>query len=72
MKEHAVDLAKLSPPVGVSGLVVLGVSLSDWALVLTLIYTSICIFDKVFPGVLNRSAKRLWRKIKEVLHVPSK
>lgn len=34
-----VDAAKLAPPVSVSSLALLGLPLTDWVIVLTLIYT---------------------------------
>lgn len=69
MKQHAIDAAKISPPAGVSGMVVWGIPLNDWAVILTIVYTLLLIFDKLWPGVLAKAGRCLWRRIKEVLHV---
>ena len=42
-----------APPVGVAGLSLFGVGLSDWVLLLTLIYTIFLIIDKL-PTVIAR------------------
>lgn len=51
--------ARLAPPVAVSGLTLFGISMSEWVLLATLIYTIIQIYillrDKVFNG--KRSSK---------------
>lgn len=50
--EVFVESAKLSPPVAVTGLTFAGVSLQDWVLVATLVYTIFSLFflirDKVW------------------------
>jgi disulfide bond formation protein DsbB len=51
MKELAQEVAKASPPVGVSTLMLFGISLSDWTLILTAAYTllliAVLVRDKV-------------------------
>lgn len=69
MKQHAIDAAKLSPPAGVSGMVIAGIPLSDFALLLTIVYTVICIVDKIWPGFIRKLATCAWRKFREVLNV---
>jgi hypothetical protein len=39
--ELAVEAVRISPPVAVTGLSLYGVSLQDWVLVVTLIYTAL-------------------------------
>lgn len=63
MTEGTSEMVKISLPVGVGGLSLLSVSLSDWVLVLTLIYTAILITDKLFPGVLQRASRAVLRWI---------
>lgn len=55
MKNHdaAVEAIKAAPPVGVAGLTVFGVAISDWAVVLTILYTSFLLIDKL-PTVIDR------------------
>lgn len=43
-KEVAAELAKASPPVSVAGLHFCGVSLADWTLILTMLYTLCMLF----------------------------
>lgn len=55
MKNHdaAVEAIKAAPPVGVAGLTVFGVAISDWAVVLTILYTAFLLIDKL-PTVIER------------------
>lgn len=39
LPDMAVEASKAAPPVGVGSLLVAGVSMSDWVLILTAIYT---------------------------------
>lgn len=58
------EALRATPPVGVGGLVVWGVSLNDWVLLATLAYTAFLIIDKV-PAVLQRLRDfRAWIKEK--------
>lgn len=45
-RDHTVaaEVAKMSPPASVAGLALSGVSLSDWLIVATLIYTALNIY----------------------------
>ncbi len=36
--------AKAAPPLSVSGMTILGVSVPDWAIILTIVYTVLAIF----------------------------
>ncbi len=47
------ELVRAAPPVGVGGLTLWGVSINEWLIVLTIIYTLFLIIDK-FPTVLTR------------------
>jgi hypothetical protein len=40
------DIAKAAPPMGVAGMKLFGVLLSDWIIILTVIYTLFLIIDK--------------------------
>jgi hypothetical protein len=42
--ESGVEVAKMAPPAAVTGLSIAGVSLSDWLLLLTLVYTVLNLF----------------------------
>lgn len=52
-KESVAELAKALPPVGVGGLTLWGVQLSDWVLILSAIYTLFLLIDK-FPTMVQR------------------
>jgi hypothetical protein len=52
-RDTAIEAAKAAPPVGVTGLTIFGVSLSEVVLVLTLMYTIILIIDKL-PVLVER------------------
>lgn len=54
MKEHVLDIAKLSPPATTVGLSVLGIPLQEWVYILTIAYTLLLILDKFFPEILPR------------------
>lgn len=58
MKEVLNEVAKATPPVGVSALVIYGISLSDWTLMLTSVYTlflfGFLIRDKIYRPWLER------------------
>lgn len=60
--EILVESAKLSPPVAVTGLSLWGISLQDWVLVATLIYTLASLFflfrDKVWKPWKERHARK--------------
>lgn len=48
MQHDTLDFAvKASPPAGVAGITFLGVSLPDWVLILTLVYTVLALFALV-------------------------
>lgn len=51
----ASDVIKAAPPVGISSAVIAGVSIADWALVLTIVYTSIMIAYQAVKFI------RLWK-----------
>lgn len=53
MTTHAADMALATPPVAVGGLVLFGVALSNWALILTVVYTVFLLIDKA-PVVIDR------------------
>jgi hypothetical protein len=62
MKEVLHEAVKATPPVGVSTLVLYGISLSDWTLILTGTYTVLMIYflvrDKaVRPWLAKRAQK---------------
>ena len=69
MKQDAIEAAKLSPAAWISGMVVWDIPLNDWAVILTIVYTMLLIFDKFWPGLLANTGRYLWQRIKEVLHV---
>jgi hypothetical protein len=52
----AVDVFKAAPPVSISGLTLAGVSLQEWVLLTTLVYTVIMIVLEI------RKAIRNWKK----------
>ena len=56
------EAARAAPPMGVGGLTRFGVTLSDWVLILTAIYTMFLIIDKA-PAAYGRLAA-LWRRIR--------
>lgn len=45
-KETLIEAVKDAPPISVGGLAFLGVPLSDWVLILTLVYTIFLLIDK--------------------------
>lgn len=47
------DAAQAAPPISVAGLALWGVPLSDWVLILTLIYTLFLLIDKA-PVIWKR------------------
>ena len=61
--------AKALPPLGVSGLQFFGVSLPDWVLILTLVYTVLSIAVLVRDKILRRF-KGGDRRLKEDSHEP--
>lgn len=63
MSVHAQDAAMAAPPVGVGALTLWGVSLNEWVLLATLVYTTFLIIDKL-PAVLAR-VRAGWRWVKE-------
>lgn len=65
MRAHdtAIETVKALPPVGVAGLTVFGVTIADWALILTIIYTVFLLIDKL-PTVIRRLAQA-WRWAKD-------
>lgn len=64
MKEHVDEVLKVLPPVGVGGLTLLSIQLSDWVLILTIVYTCILIVDKVFPRFIQRTATWVLNKLR--------
>jgi disulfide bond formation protein DsbB len=59
MKDQAADLAvKASVPAGVSGLTVLGVSLPDWVLLLTALYTVLALWALIRDKYIARWKER--------------
>lgn len=56
------EVLAAAPPLSVGTLTLLGVSLDQWVLVLTLIYTIFLIIDKA-PAVLQR-LRRLWELLR--------
>lgn len=68
-QQHAIEAAKLSPSAGISGMVAWDIPLNDWAVILTIVYTLLLIFDKFWPGLLAKTGRYLWQRIKEVLRV---
>lgn len=59
MKETAVDVVKITPPAAA-----VAMSLQEWVLVTSLVYTLLIIFDKFYPGVLPKVGHRVWAWIK--------
>ena len=58
-----VETTRLAPPVAVTGLSIAGVSLQEWVLVITLIYTVLSLFflirDKVYiPWKVRRNVSK--------------
>lgn len=54
------EVVKAAPPLGVAGMKVFGVLLSDWVIILTIIYTLFLIIDKaetVFSKVAGWAQK---------------
>lgn len=62
MKETVIEAVKSAPPVSVGTLTLMGVSLSDWTLILTGIYTLVLLYvlirDKIVAPWLERRRKR--------------
>jgi hypothetical protein len=56
--EFAVAAGKASPPIVVSGAAVAGISLQDWVLIATLVYTSLQIALLVYNFLKKRAAER--------------
>lgn len=50
----SIEVLKIAPPVGVGGLSLLSIPLSDWVLILTMVYTILLIIDKMFPGRIHK------------------
>lgn len=52
MKEIVLDAIKSAPPITVGTLTLLGISLSDWTLLLTMLYTGVMLYvlvrDKIW------------------------
>ena len=44
IKETVAEAIKAAPPVGVTGATLMGLPLSDWAIILTIVYTLLQIF----------------------------
>lgn len=64
MKQETIHEAlRAAPPVGVGGLTIWGIQLSDGVLILTAIYTVFLLIEKA-PIVIERF-RSLWRKLKE-------
>ena len=60
--ELAIEATRLSPPVAVTGLSLAGISLQDWVLVATLVYTVVSLVflirDKVYlPWKVRNGSK---------------
>ena len=56
--ENIAEAIKAVPPIGVGGLSLCGLQLSEWVVIMTLIYTLFLIVDKL-PVVLER-ARQFW------------
>lgn len=56
--EFAVEAAKAAPPVSVSGLLVFGFPLSEWAIGLTIIYTLMQIYFSLSKHLRERKHGR--------------
>lgn len=54
MKEHTMDIVKVSPPVAVSTFTLFGFPLQSWVLALTAIYTVLQIYVLVRDKLINR------------------
>lgn len=62
--DAAIEAVKAAPPLGVAGLTIFGVSVADWAMLLTILYTLFLLIDKL-PIVLERLRQfRRWLKEK--------
>lgn len=61
MKNH--ESLQALPPVGVAGLTLWGIGLSDWVLMLTAVYTIFLLVDKL-PVILSRIAQ-LYRCVRD-------
>ncbi len=63
MNRPLIETLAATPPVATGGLILLGVSLANWVMVLTAIYTLFLIIDKL-PTVMER-IKQFYRWVKE-------
>lgn len=62
MKTGTTEALWASPPIATGGLVLFGVTLSNWVIILTLVYTIFLIVDKL-PTVIERVKQfRAWVK----------
>jgi len=61
MKEHAIEVAKITPPASVALM-----TMQEWSILVVIIYTLILIFDKFFPGVLPKAGQWAWGLIKGI------
>lgn len=62
MKHESTEALWATPPIATGGLVLFGVTLSNWVIILTLIYTVFLIVDKL-PTVIERIKQfRAWLK----------
>lgn len=61
MKDTAIEVAKITPPATVAVM-----TMQDWAMLATLVYTLLVIFDKFYPGVLPKAGQTVWAWIKGV------
>lgn len=61
MRDTAIEAVKSAPPLTVGTLTLLGISLSDWTLILTATYTSVLLFVLVRDKIWRpwRDGKRL-------------
>lgn len=66
MKDHdpLFEVMKATPPIGVAGLTLSGITLQDWALILTIIYLLFILLDKL-PVVITR-LHQFWRFIRRI------
>lgn len=57
MKDHVMDVAKVSPPVTVSAFTLFGYPMQTWVLILTAIYTCLQIYVLIRDKLLNKDNK---------------
>jgi hypothetical protein len=60
MKNGTTEALWASPPIATGGLVLLGVTLNNWVIILTLIYTLFLIVDKLHTVIERIKQFRAW------------